>query len=690
MAWMRVRSSTVNSELINETIPSFLIPSFIKFPSSTIEMPGNRPMVSKSSSGLIISDLNRVQTKPIQLRSQSTSIKIYGAEGLINQSNIPTDEETKNRSNLGVNQLKVLEMIRSISDPQKYWSSNERFDFNITQRKICDFIRSDPGSNHRNLIQLIKSSINVNNHFFNRRVLKLIGECKIEFIDQVKVGTLIEIWMTAINVKVPSRDWHRWLAWMGVKMVESSVIDDNDLRKLSRLLGFSIGVLIRSEKWATKNSEGLGEYLQIINLWEKRVVGEISPELNQRRIQIRQILGSSRNEQDWVHARRDPYTFSTVLRHSKVVGKAEEDWDLNSEEILSLTRVICRSKGHLIGPSRTAFGKGGYQLMSSETINSILSSQTYPSIKKTGLILGLAETLVARLRNMITDRSIDPEKIHKELNQLLSLSLNQIHRNHAIYGGHLERNRLLRRQVDGLEIVIESLLHRTSSNQDFTTVLDLIEHSHNMVSLEVIRIRTWKKILKVFLESHRSYWNGSSGLERLLKILLQQSSRSNGEERLKFSNFFAIDLGLTLIDRLIFPKEMVSMCEHDKREGSFDDLIRRFELFDEVVKSLGNPRRFRGHRLMRLIYLNVVNKQKRDNFIGEGFVEGHLYLPEWWDEEGVWKELEVRLVGVYSNKYEKIKCNKSENKDDDKSISDDNKAVDRLVLIKDHLVIMNF
>lgn len=505
-------------------------------------------------------------------------------------------------------------------------------------------------------------------------------------------SSLHQLWILTINLRRPSDHWIESLLLTTIH--HAHLIQPRSLQiQLTRYLSFALGILIQSIRsfhpitpsHRARHRERLTRWLWAIQEWQEVIEPTKSIELDQRHLQIIDSLGHHYDLRALIpNSRSDPYLISNILR------KLDDSEDLidrlhgSQDQLLQSIKVACRSSGRLIHQTHPS---GPHQILSSNQAQTILSDRPQPSFWRTGLILSHAQRLVGQIQLIIQEdrhhllSNINHEFI-KTLNQLIELSLS--HRDLTLYGGQVERFRLLRRQADGLELIIDHLL--SHHHLDFGLVFDLITICIGRVGHQVIRTRAWKTIVSSHLKRSAD-WSGPAGLERLFELIIDWSHRETRSDSLpepiKFKKLMPGDLGLLMIERVLFPED-----DHDYRNGKqadhslssdssrmtqnatddpFDRLIERIDKMSKFVASLGNPRRFRDKRLMRLIFLSVQKRRKSIELLAHpdsqselpidydpsnphqcpdtliSFYDGgHAY--QWWNRPEIWRELDFKLA----------------------------------------------
>ncbi|KAH9461970.1 hypothetical protein MJO28_003272 [Puccinia striiformis f. sp. tritici] len=484
-------------------------------------------------------------------------------------------------------------------------------------------------------------------HKLIKQAIQAKQDCRIKNSTRIPSETLAELWTVAFSHREPPIDWIKWLYQSTIKQ------EKQEKRKLNRFISLALGILIRNDQAKGK-----------LTGWLEDLKGlENSNELEHRRLQIKQLLENDSNNSDEFIQTKDPYILSTLLRSSTEHPHQLEEVFKNiqggtQQDVLSSIRVSSRSNGQLI--HRTS-QDSPFQALNSTEFKQILSdNQSSSSTWKTGLILSQAETLVGQIKSIIKDYNHQSSsntltEILQTFQELLELRLNK--NDKMMYGGKIETNRLIRRQTEGLETILEYLLLSEETGINFGIVLELIEGIIDRFTDEIIRTKSWKLIISSHLKLSTE-WSGENGLKRLFELLLRSSSLppyiidSNGKPCSKFKKIMPGDIGLTMIERVLFPQEDHHYHHHSNREDEFEKLIERIQLMNKVLKSLGSPRRFRDHRLKRLIFLSV---QKRINLTIP--IDNHhepincldSLAPklgdslDWWNRADIWRDLEDRL-----------------------------------------------
>ncbi|KAI9613549.1 hypothetical protein H4Q26_010156 [Puccinia striiformis f. sp. tritici PST-130] len=461
-------------------------------------------------------------------------------------------------------------------------------------------------------------------HKLIKQAIQAKQDCRIKNSTRIPSETLAELWTVAFSHREPPIDWIKWLYQSTIKQ------EKQEKRKLNRFISLALGILIRNDQAKGK-----------LTGWLEDLKGlENSNELEHRRLQIKQLLENDSNNSDEFIQTKDPYILSTLLRSST---EHPTSWRKSSKTYKGTSQ------------------DSPFQALNSTEFKQILSdNQSSSSTWKTGLILSQAETLVGQIKSIIKDYNHQSSsntltEILQTFQELLELKLTK--NDKMMYGGKIETNRLIRRQTEGLETILEYLLLSDETEINFGIVLELIEGIIDRFTDEIIRTKSWKLIISSHLKLSTE-WSGEKGLKRLFELLLRSSSLppymidSNGKPCSKFKKIMPGDIGLVMIERVLFPQEDHHYHHHSNQEDEFEKLIERIQLMNKVLKSLGSPRRFRDHRLKRLIYLSV---QKRINLTIpiDDHHELNNYLDsltpklgdglDWWNRADIWRDLEDRL-----------------------------------------------
>ncbi|KNZ51705.1 hypothetical protein VP01_3854g3, partial [Puccinia sorghi] len=487
----------------------------------------------------------------------------------------------------------------------------------------------------------------------------------------IPTNTLLELWSTALSIKQPSITWIHWLFHSTLNQKHPTIQNHT---QINRYLAIAIGLIIRQPD----HNQHLTSCLAAIQHWQQNNNQPISIELEHRRLQILQRLALPSSPES--SSSHDPYVVSTLLRsHSHRPQDVLQQLNGDQEHLLRTISVSCRSKGQLIHRTQP---DGPYQPLSSAQFHQLISDNPQPSLWKTGLILSQAECLVGQIGMIIQE----PPHLHSQggavqeilerLRELLDLSLSSDAPQEAnLYGGRLEAHRLLRRQADGLETILQHLLlSPREASVDFPLVFELIEGALERRGPDMVRPRTWKLLLSSHLKLS-TQWSGNAGLERLFHLATLWATRILVEQNpheactpIQFKKLMPGDMGLTMIERVLFPtdeehskgkqpasssdqQQQQQQQQHDGDGDEFERLVARIHTMNRFLHSLGSPRRFRDRRLMRLIFLSV---QKRHNPSRNLSLEQHLDNPQyqqpwsfvgldWWNRTDVWRELEFRL-----------------------------------------------
>ncbi|POW06824.1 hypothetical protein PSTT_08711 [Puccinia striiformis] len=411
-------------------------------------------------------------------------------------------------------------------------------------------------------------------HKLIKQAIQAKQDCRIKNSTRIPSETLAELWTVAFSHREPPIDWIKWLYQSTIKQ------EKQEKRKLNRFISLALGILIRNDQAKGK-----------LTGWLEDLKGlENSNELEHRRLQIKQLLENDSNNSDEFIQTKDPYILSTLLRSSTEHPHQLEEVFKNiqggtQQDVLSSIRVSSRSNGQLI--HRTS-QDSPFQALNSTEFKQILSdNQSSSSTWKTGLILSQAETLVGQIKSIIKDY------------------------NH---------------QSKGLETILEYLLLSEETGINFGIVLELIEGIIDRFTDEIIRTKSWKLIISSHLKLSTE-WSGEKGLKRLFELLLRSSSLppyiidSNGKPCSKFKKIMPGDIGLTMIERVLFPQEDHHYHHHSNREDEFEKLIERIQLMNKVLKSLGSP------------------PNQLSGFIG---TQTRRQL-DWWNRADIWRDLEDRL-----------------------------------------------
>jgi hypothetical protein len=300
------------------------------------------------------------------------------------------------------------------------------------------------------------------------------------------------------------------------------------------------------------------------------------------------------------------------------------------------------------------------------------------------LILSQAECLVGQIRMIAEEEPQGCRRLEdmlKRLKELLELSLSE--REKTLYGGRLEAHRLIRRQADGLEAILDHLLLSPPALAiDFALIFELIDGALARLDPDIIRPRSWKLLLSSHLKLS-SQWTGPAGLERLFqlatlwsKLVLKTSPDHHSHHPpIKFKKIMPGDIGLVMIERVLFPEEDPNarlekreasglpssssriIMEEDRVEEAFEGLVERLLTMIRFLEAFGSPRRFKERRLMRLIFLSVQKHHphsldhdrhhpQESSPIGQEVIGSRLLGSsglEWWHRPDVWRVLEFRL-----------------------------------------------
>ncbi|MBW0506949.1 hypothetical protein O181_046664 [Austropuccinia psidii MF-1] len=474
------------------------------------------------------------------------------------------------------------------------------------------------------LISVIKSNQNQNLHFLSSKIIHILNQYNLNF----SIQSILILWKILLNSTHHHSNhliWYNYLIKLTINLTSNQNLKSIHLIQFNKFLNYSFGILIRHYRLALNSNHSLKFKSQLINLFNsinqwQNSIGNINSNLFiQRKLQITDLLGSTnQNHLDEISNFNDPYLISTTLKSPERLNLFLNNLNLSQNHLIHSMKVICRSKGQLI---HQIDQNHPYQVLNSNSLNQILNQNHLSNLKKTGLLLSWAQCLLNQIRFMINQNQ-SLQNILIKLNQLINLNL--LNLKHTIYGGHIENYRLLTRKTDGLELVIDYILNQ-SLNSNFSRLFDLIQsHSNQKNHPNLIRKRTWKKIFDVYLQTPSS-WLGLTGLKQLLDFLINWlENKHQSSQLIKFNQIWPRDLGLLLLDRVLFPED-VNYLEN------FESLLERLDKIKKITNLTGNPRRFRQKRLKRLIILAIERKRN------EGF-EFH-----WSNQSSSWNELDKWL-----------------------------------------------
>ncbi|KAH9807696.1 hypothetical protein DFH28DRAFT_1202708, partial [Melampsora americana] len=296
----------------------------------------------------------------------------------------------------------------------------------------------------------------------------------------------------------------------------------------------------------------------------------------------------------------DPYILSTLFRSSKIdqISSLIQAHQVNQDQrrSLKLMSVIARSQGYLIHKNPT---DGQLSLLCSSIATSKLDDP--------GLILSLSQVLVEKMKSSCLSQEEPLERMIKYLDQLLSLSISS---SKGLHGGLVERNRLNDRKSKGITILINFLISTSESRPPFSKIFDILESCPP----ELLH----PNLIKHFIYHHLKLSSSYDSHLRLLQLLKTLSAH------LSFNSICPHDLPILLLNQTF----TLSNEPHSNSTLRFFEIQNRLKTFLRFLNRFGSNtiRRFRGSRLLRLIYLclrkgsielNEVEWKKLENLVEE-------------------------------------------------------------------------
>lgn len=443
---------------------------------------------------------------------------------------------------------------------QHYAILHDRHHFNLQSLNLNQSI----------LVQYLLIAIEINHKPLNKQLLKVLETANLSFESK----TFIHLWKVLLNTSPhPSSPL---LDWFTNHLLANQSLLQKTIHTISRLFASSLGILLTTlrnsfRKQQITEHDFYFRLNQMLNLIRSSSLK--SPELSQRRIQILCLLPESNELSTEDLKYDDPYLLSTLFRTYKIdqmssviqATKADQD----ERRSLDLMRVIARSQGHLI-----------HKNPSDGQLSLLCSSIATSEVDDPGLILSLSQVLVEKIKSSCFDQPASHEKMIKYLNQLLALSISS---SSGLHGGSVEKSRLDHRKSQGVTILTNFLLSRSQSTPPSPKIFDILETCHPKL--------LQPNLLQELIHHHIKFSNDYTSHIRLLNLLKKTSTH------LSFKSICPNDLPLLLLYQTF---------SNLSSNESFLEIQIRLKTFLNFLNAFGYPiRRFRGKRLLRLVFLSL-------------------------------------------------------------------------------------